>query len=189
MSRGGGDFMAQQMNRREFLAVGSPAVRAASEHLHQVTATPEFETELPIPPVLAPVKSDSTTDYYEMTQRQTSLEIIPRTRTQVRCYNGTFPGPTIKARRGRRTMVTHMNDLSIPTVVHLHGGVTNRAPAGFPTDTIAPGKSRRYEYGNTGPAATLWYHDHSWRNSGRNLYMGLAGFYLLNDPNENPQLP
>jgi len=40
-----------------------------------------------------------------------------------------------------------------------------------------------------GPPATLWYHDHSWRDSGRNLYMGLAGFYLLDDPNENTLLP
>src|SRR5262245_30675385 len=155
MSRRGDKFMTQQWNRREFLAVGSAAVIAASELLHQLTVPSEFETELPIPPVLAPVKSDSTTDYYEMTQRQTSLEIIPRTRTQVRCYNGTFPGPTIKARRGRRTMVTHMNDLSIPTGVHLHGGVTKPDSDGFPTDTIAPGESRRYEYRNRGPPAPV----------------------------------
>jgi len=181
--------MTQQMNRREFLAVGSAAVIAASEHVRQLTAPSEFETELPIPPVLAPVKSDSTTDYYEMSQRETWSEIIPRTRTQIRGYNGIFPGPTIKARRGRRTVVEHTNNLTGPTVVHLHGGVTKPDSDGFPTDTIAPGESRRYEYTNSGPAATLWYHDHSWRNSGRNLYMGLAGFYLLDDPNENTLLP
>jgi FtsP/CotA-like multicopper oxidase with cupredoxin domain len=183
------EFMVQQINRREFLAVGSAAVIAASEHLHQLTAPTDFNTELPIPPVLSPVKSDSTTDYYEMTQRQTWAEIIPRMRTQIRCYNGTFPGPTIKARRDRRTVVTHTNQLSIPTVAHLHGGVTKPDSDGFPTDTIAPGGSRTYEYGNSGPAATLWYHDHSWHNSGRNLYMGLAGFYLLEDPNDNAPLP
>ena len=181
--------MTQQMNRREFLAVGSAALLAASEHKHQMTGPPEFETELPIPPVLTPVKSDSTTDYYDITQRQTWAEIIPGMRTQIRSYNGTFPGPTIKARRGRRTLVAHTNHLTVPTVVHLHGGVTKPDSDGFPTDTIAPGESRGYEYGNSGPAAALWYHDHSWRDSGRNLYMGLAGFYLLDDPNENTLLP
>jgi len=61
----------------------------------------------------------------------------------------------------------------------LHGGVTRPESDGFPTDSIAGGETRRYEYGNTGRAATLWYHDHNWRHTGRNLYMGLAGFYLL----------
>src|SRR5262245_51827132 len=155
MSRQVNEFVTQPLNRREFLAAGSLAVIAASQHMHQLTAPTDFETELPIPPVLTPVKSDSTTDYYEMTQRQTWAEIIPRTRTQVRCYNGTFPGPTIKARRGRRTVVTHTNQLSIPTVAHLHGGVTKPDSDGFPTDTVAPGESRRYEYGNSGPPAPV----------------------------------
>src|SRR5215813_12181131 len=181
--------MTQPMNRREFLAMASAALIPASGQTLQFTAPPEFETELPIPPVLAPRKSDGTTDYYEIIQRETWTEIIPGLRTKIRSYNGTFPGPTLRARRGRRTVVTHTNHLTAPTVVHLHGGVTKPDSDGFPTDTIPPGESRRYEYGNSGRAATLWYHDHSWRDSGRNLYMGMAGFYLLGDPNENTLLP
>ena len=181
--------MTQPMNRREFLAMASAALIPASGQTLQFTAPPEFETELPIPPVLAPRKSDGTTDYYEIIQRETWTEIIPGMRTKIRSYNGTFPGPTIKARRGRHTVATHTNQLTIPTVVHLHGGVTKPDSDGFPTDTIPPGESRRYEYGNTGRAATLWYHDHSWRDSGRNLHMGLAGFYLLEDPNDDTPLP
>src|SRR5262249_17969276 len=44
---------------------------------------------------------------------------------------------------------------------------------------VASGQMRRYEYANSGRAATLWYHDHSHLDAGRKLYMGLAGFYLL----------
>jgi spore coat protein A len=102
-------------------------------------------------------------------------------RTRIWGYNGLFPGPTIEARRGRATVVTHKNDLGVPTVVHLHGGVTRPESDGFPTDTLAPGETRTYRYDNTGRPATLWYHDHSWRGTGRNLYMGLAGFYLLKE--------
>src|SRR5499433_488272 len=181
--------MTQPMNRREFLAMASAALIPAYGQTLQFTAPPEFETDLPILPVLAPRKSDGTTDYYEIIQRETWTEIIPGMRTKIRSYNGTFPGPTIKARHGRRTVATHTNQLTIPTVVHLHGGVTKPDSDGFPTDTIPPGESRRYEYGNSGRAATLWYHDHSWRDSGRNLHMGLAGFYLLEDPNDDTPLP
>ena len=125
-------------------------------------SAPEFRVALPIPPVLAPVRVDATTDYYEIVQREAWSEIIPGVRTRIWGYNGSFPGPTIKARRGRTTVVVHTNNLSIPTVVHLHGGVTRPDSDGFPTDTMAPGESRPFEYGNTGRPATLWYHDHSW---------------------------
>jgi spore coat protein A, manganese oxidase len=125
------------------------------------------------------VHSDKTTDYYEIIQREAWADSLPGVRTRIWGYNGTFPGPTIRTRRNRTTVVTHANRLGVPTVVHLHGGVTRPDSDGFPTDTIAPGEIRRYEYGNSGPPATLWYHDHHWRDTGRNLNMGLAGFYLL----------
>src|SRR5215510_3158106 len=134
--------MTQPMNRREFLAMASAALMPASGQTLQFTAPPEFETKLPIPPVLSPRKSDGTTDYYEIIQRETWTEIIPGMRTKIRSYNGTFPGPTIKARRGRHTVATHTNQLTIPTVAHLHGGVTKPDSGGAASGTGRPGDSR-----------------------------------------------
>jgi spore coat protein A len=85
-------------------------------------------------------------------------------------------------------VVTHTNNLGVPTVTHLHGGVTRPESDGFPTDSVAPGEARAYQYDNIGRAATLWYHDHSRRDTGRNLYMGLAGFYLLKEESEVAEL-
>jgi FtsP/CotA-like multicopper oxidase with cupredoxin domain len=80
--------------------------------------------------------------------------------------------------------VRHVNNLRVPTVVHLHGGVTPPESDGYPTDHIMPGASRPYTYPNEGRAATLWYHDHAMDRTGRNIYMGLAGLYLLEDDSE-----
>jgi FtsP/CotA-like multicopper oxidase with cupredoxin domain len=183
-----------RIDRRQFLAQGSAAL------LHLVTsrraqalsrqAVSEFRVALPIPAVLRPVRSDATADYYEIIQREASAEIIPGVRTRIWGYNGSFPGPTIEARRGRATVVTYTNDLGVPTVAHLHGDVTRPESDGFPTDTLAPGETRRHHYDKTGRAATLWYHDHGRRDTGRNLYMGLAGFYLLKgDARSEERLP
>jgi FtsP/CotA-like multicopper oxidase with cupredoxin domain len=101
------------------------------------------------------VQNDSSTDYYELTQEEAWIEIIPGLRTRVWGYNGTFPGPTIKARSGRRTVVTHTNKLRVPSVVHLHGGMTRPESDGFPTDLATAGEKRRYEYDNIGRAATF----------------------------------
>ena len=174
------------LTRRQLLMSGSAAVLhlAVARPLRAHPAIPQFRCPLPLPPVLQPVRRDSVADYYEIVQREASIEIIPGMRTRVWGYDGIVPGPTIEARRGRAAVVTHTNGLGIPTVTHLHGGVTRPTSDGFPTDTVAPGGTRTYDYDNVGRPATLWYHDHSWRGTGRNLYMGLAGLYLLKEDSE-----
>jgi spore coat protein A len=186
--------VGSHLDRRQFLGWGSAGLlhqaTQAAAHRYTGLKTSEFRIPLPIPPVLDPVRADTTTDYYVVVQREAWAEIIPGVRTRIWGYNGSFPGPTIRARRGRATVVTHTNNLSVPSVVHLHGGVTRPEFDGFPTDTIAPGEARRYKYANIGRAATLWYHDHHHLHAGRNLYMGLAGFYVLEDSDEiNGRLP
>jgi spore coat protein A, manganese oxidase len=140
-----------------------------------------FQVSLPIPPVLRPSRTDADADYYEIRHRESRVEIFPGAATTVWGYEGLFPGPTIRARRGRPVLVRHTNELSHHTVVHLHGAVTSSESDGFPTEMLAPGASRTYTYPNDQRAATLWYHDHAMHHTGRNLYMGLAGLYLLDD--------
>ncbi|MEV6637282.1 multicopper oxidase domain-containing protein [Actinoplanes sp. NPDC051470] len=79
---------------------------------------------------------------------------LPRVKTEIWGYEGRFPGPPIHSVRGRRTVVSHRNDLPVPTVVHLHGGHTPAGDDGFPTDLVAPGDSRDYAYPLRQPAAT-----------------------------------
>ena len=182
--------MKSPISRREFVALTGGAVAgtaltgATSRHDAPGRPSPRFEVPLPIPRVLEPIRRDATTDYYEIVQREERVEILPGRPTVIWGYNGTFPGPTIKARRGRTVSVRQVNQLGTPTVVHLHGGVTPPDSDGFPMDHIMPGEAREYVYPNAQRAATLWYHDHTMDHTGRNIYMGLAGLYLLEDDDE-----
>ncbi|MDR8412426.1 multicopper oxidase domain-containing protein [Nonomuraea sp. 3-1Str] len=97
-----------------------------------------FQVPLPIPAVLKPVRTAGGADRYEITQREASAEILPGVKTPLWTYEGTFPGPTIESRRGRPIIVTHRNELPVPTVVHLHGGRTPAASDGYPTDLVLP---------------------------------------------------
>ncbi len=143
-----------------------------------------FQVPLPIVPTLSPVLSTPDADYYEMTMQVGQKEIIPGKMTTIWGFNGLFPGPTIKAQRGRAVIVRQTNYLPVSTVVHLHGGHTPRKSDGLPFDLIGPGATNYYEYPNIQDGATLWYHDHSIDTTGRNVYMGLAGFYVISDPAE-----
>jgi spore coat protein A len=67
------------------------------------------------------------------------------------------------------------------TVVHLHGAHVEPASDGYPEATFSPGQQVVYEYPNWQLPATLWYHDHALGITRLNVYMGLAGFYLIRD--------
>jgi spore coat protein A len=69
-------------------------------------------------------------------------------------------------------------------VVHLHGGHVSANYDGYPEDWITPGQEQRTVYPNQQIASTLWYHDHAMGITRLNAMMGLAGFYLLRDPEE-----
>jgi len=211
--------MAGRINRRDALklalaggaATMLQACGSRPSHGGNFETVPRFEVALPIPPVLEPTRSDEHGDYYEIEARESSALILPGKQTTIQGYNGIFPGPTIKAMRGRPTRVRFINKLQTPVVTHLHGGHTPSDSDGWPTDVILPAgdllpatsmqldhtgdtgqltqaSASKYEHNYTYPndrrAATLWYHDHTMGASGQNVYMGLAGFYLVEDEEE-----
>ncbi|MEV7907802.1 multicopper oxidase family protein, partial [Streptomyces anulatus] len=161
-----------------------------------------FTLPFKVPPVLRPTGTDATTDRYEIVQRAAVAEILPGVRTQIWGYNGILPGPTIVSTSGRRTVVTHRNELPVPVVVHLHGGHTPPEHDGYPIDLIYPqGGSpdmaghqhmagattvgrRDYVYPLKQPAATLWYHDHRMDYTAPAVWRGLAGFHIIHDQHE-----
>lgn len=175
--------------RRDFLKMGllggaglllNPKISKADSP----TTTP-FTRPLPIPRILAPVAIDATTDYYDITMQTAQVEIIPGLQTTIWGYNGTTPGPTIKARRGRRVIVRQRNNLPEGVSVHLHGGHVASSSDGGPMDLIATGSFKDYEYANNQLPATLWYHDHAMDNTGPHVYKGLAGCYIITDDYED----
>lgn len=81
-----------------------------------------FTRPFVVPPVKRPVDTAAGVTRYEIVQRAAELEILPGLRTEIMGYDGLLPGPTIKARRGERVVVRQRNELTVPTVTHLHGG-------------------------------------------------------------------
>ena len=175
----------EKINRREFVKLG---MLGASMLLLPRSANSQdapFSRSLAIPPVLSPSSTDQTTDYYNVAMQTSTKQIVGGGLTTIWGYNGIFPGPTIKARRNRRVVVRQTNNLSVNTSVHLHGSHTAPNSDGYPTDYITPGNFRDYVYPNDQLPATLWYHDHTMDFTGRNVYNGLAGFYILTDEFED----
>ncbi|MGE3110132.1 MAG: multicopper oxidase domain-containing protein [Phycisphaerales bacterium] len=173
----------------------------------------KFVDPLPIPPIAQPtsgtIGGEATyTGVISQFQQQLHRDLPP---TTVWGINGTYPGPTIEAASNVPVTITWINDLrddqgnlrtshyfnvepcihgpdvlgTAPrTVMHLHGANTPRESDGHPDDTILPGQQDTDVHPNTQLPATLWYHDHALGLTRLNVYMGIAGFYLLRDPFE-----
>ena len=88
----------KRITRREALKLGALAGGAfmlpiALQRIgYAVTAgspqpTP-FQVPLPIPPVLSTVRSDATTDYYEIVMHKAIAKILPGLTTELWTYNG-----------------------------------------------------------------------------------------------------
>jgi spore coat protein A len=187
------------VSRRDVLKLGALASGAALLPVGPLVAlvragepttppTVPFRLPLPLPPELTPV-STALSDNYDITMRPVLQQILQSgPPTPVWAYDGVFPGPTITAHTGRTVLVNQHNRLPVAATVHQHGQVTDGDSDGHPDDLIAPGESKEYGYPNrtTGvssqmTARTMWYHDHAQDVTGRNVMMGLAGFYLLRD--------
>ncbi len=169
------------------LAIPSAASAYSSYSSGDAGLTPPapFQQALTQPPTLVPVRSDSSADYYEITSSRTTATILPGVTTPVSAYNGSFLGPTIRARSGRTAVVRHTNGLSVPTSVHTHGAYVDGDSDGHPSDPIAPGASKSYVLPNGQNARTQWYHDHVEHQTATNVYAGLSGFYLIGDAFED----
>ena len=152
-----------------------------------------FTIPFATPPVLSPVRTDTTADFYRIVMAPLQQEIIPGFQTTFFAYNGMVPGPTIHATRGRQTVVRHINTLPAkhPTLnytpwtsVHLHGSPSDPQYDGYASDVTNPGQYKDYHYPNTQTGRTIWYHDHGVSHTAENVYMGLAAQYHVIDPAE-----
>lgn len=138
---------------------------------------------LPIPPLDEGALADGTRRFSLQAQTGTSRLVTGRADvvTATMGYNGALLGPTLRARRGEHIRVDIHNGLDELTTVHWHGMHLPAAMDGGPHTTIAPGQRFRAEWDLDQPAATLWYHPHPHGETERQVLLGLAGLFIIDD--------
>jgi spore coat protein A len=126
------------------------------------------------------------------------LQILDGPCTNMWTYGGTYPGVTIRRPTGQSTYVTFTNNLGAEAgemTIHNHGNHSSAANDGQPDTLLIPtGGSRTYIYdgleeGNNQRGKMQFYHDHRMDVTGRNVWMGLTGMYIVDDPADPSTLP
>lgn len=95
---------------------------------------------------------------------------------------GQYLAPTLRATRGERVQVNVTNSLGTASTIHWHGMHLPASMDGGPHQMINPGVTWQPRWTVRQPAATLWYHPHLHGATGQQVQKGLAGAFLLDDP-------
>jgi FtsP/CotA-like multicopper oxidase with cupredoxin domain len=137
------------------------------------------ELAMPVPQDLNP---DPNVLEIAIEARIEDLEILPGFKTPAWTYNGTVPGPMIRAKLGDRVIVHFKNSLPEATTIHWHGLRVPNDMDGAPGVTQPPiesGAEFRYEF-ELRDAGTYWYHPHT--DSSTQVGRGLYGAFIVEDP-------
>lgn len=154
---------------------------AATEPASAVSQPSGWDADLTMPQAVD-VNPDPHVLEFDLEARIENLELIPGHLTPAWTYNGTVPGPLIKAVVGDRVVIHFKNSLPEPTTIHWHGLRVENAMDGAPgatQDPIPPGGEFRYEF-TLHDAGTYWYHPHY--ESSAQVGRGLYGAILVADP-------
>lgn len=104
-------------------------------------------------------------------------------------FNGTSPGPSLRARPGDLLRIRLVNHLDQPTNLHTHGlHVSPTGTADNPFVTVAADGTADYAIRIPAdhPAGTFWYHPHHHGTVADQVFAGLVGAIIIDG---GPDLP
>jgi FtsP/CotA-like multicopper oxidase with cupredoxin domain len=120
----------------------------------------------------------------DLTARVADVEVGPGKIVHAWTYDGTLPGPLIRAHVGDRVIVHFTNNLPEPTTIHWHGIRVPIEMDGVP-DISQPamknGDTFTYDF-IVRDAGLYWYHPHVM--SAAQVGFGLYGALLVEDPDD-----
>ena len=143
-----------------------------------------FDRPLTIPPLDEGRVDASGTWVFSLDARPGRTDLGGDEPSQTWGFNGSYLGPTLRARRGERVAVDVTNHLAVATSVHWHGMHLPAAMDGGPHQVVVRGTDWRPTWTVDQPAATLWYHPHPHGETADQVSRGLAGMFILTDEEE-----
>ena len=202
--------MAKRVSRRTLLAAAAPLVVAGpltklaagaangpDRHTHGMSGMtghaamfgaeapapggPSATDALLVPPPPTPHKPGRVREY-TLTAIDKQIEVAAGVFFNGWTYNGTIPGPVIRATEDDVLRVTFTNGGSHPHTIHFHGIHPANMDGVF--EVVEPGRSYVYEF-PARPYGMHLYHCHSTPLK-KHIAKGLYGAFIIDPPNPRP---
>ncbi len=126
---------------------------------------------------------------FKLSMQKGTMEWIAGRPTDTFGINGNYLGPTLRFNRGERVRLEVHNGLGEISTLHWHGIQLPAQSDGGPYQTIDPGATWVTEYDIVQRALMAWYHPHHMHETGRQVYMGMAGLIYIDDKSQEVELP
>ncbi len=156
---------------------------SSNEELLSKELMPKGQPLQPLP-VLANKSKQPGVFQTDLMIMPTKVELIPNKPTTFWLYEQKVL-PVIDVMAGTTVKVAIQNHLSQGTTVHWHGLPISPQVDGNPQHPIKPGDTRNIEF--TLPkdfSGTYWFHPHPHEYTAEQVYRGLAGAFIVRDPND-----
>ncbi len=92
--------------------------------------------------------------------------------------------PVLRVRAGARMRIKFWNALEEASIIHWHGLKVDSNNDGHPHYAVGGGATYDYQFTVANRAATYWYHPHPHYLTGKQVYLGLAGLFIVEDDEE-----
>jgi blue copper oxidase len=119
-----------------------------------------------------------------LTAQPTTAMVKGNTLSVLGYQAGSLLGPIIKVNRGDNININFQNKLSESTNIHWHGLIIPSNMDGHPENLLNAGSSFNYHFTVNQRAGMSWFHPHPHEATARQVAKGLAGFFIINNAEE-----
>lgn len=188
----------KQYTRRNF--VGTIGLATSGLYFMPLISSCRSDTASANPNVGNAVNNDFNPDIdIQLKAVQSSTKIISDKNTDTYSYKGSLIkgdkqtlqqlvgsalGPIIRVNKGDRVRIRFENEIPDKSIIHWHGLHVSHENDGHPEYVIGKGETYIYEFEVMNRAGTYWFHPHPHRHTGEQVYMGLAGLFIVTDEEE-----
>jgi len=99
-------------------------------------------------------------------------------------HGGSWLNPSFRVRSGAQLRIKLWNALEETSIIHWHGLKVDSNNDGHPHYAVGAGETYDYTFTVSNRAATYWYHPHPHHLTGKQVYLGLAGLFIVEDAEE-----
>ncbi|WP_434777626.1 multicopper oxidase family protein [Neisseria sp. Ec49-e6-T10] len=146
----------------------------------------KLPTNEPLKPLALVKNTSKKAGVFEatLTAKPTDVTLATGQSTQFWLYNDTLL-PVIDTQVGTQVNIKLNNQLPQETTIHWHGLSIPADQDGNPQDPVAIKQSHMYQFKLTqNMAGSHWFHPHTHKATAEQVYRGLAGLFIVRDPND-----
>ena len=109
---------------------------------------------------------------------------VPFLNYEIEANGKVWRNPVLRAKKDVAFKAKHWNGLEEASIIHWHGLIVDSNNDGHPHYAVKGGDTYEYQFTVRNRGGTYWYHPHPHYLTGKQVYLGLGGVFIVEDDDE-----